>query len=134
MTKINVKLILELIESGMSRRQICLSRHVSEHTVSDVKRVATERNITYEDIRNMSEDDVYRLFFPDRNQLENLYEQPDYEYVHTELKRTGVTLKLLWREYKDKCSTYSKIPMGYTKDECTCFCSLFYSRTTRGYL
>ena len=29
----------------------------------------------------------------------NLYEQPDYEYVHQELKRVGVTLKLLWQEY-----------------------------------
>ena len=96
MVKNNPKLILELIESGMSRRQICSSRHVSPHTVSDVKQIAEKNNITYKDIQKMSEDDVYRMFFPDRNQLEDLYEQPDYEYVHGELKRTGVTLKLLW--------------------------------------
>lgn len=115
MAKINVKLIMELLNSNMSRNQIAATRHIGKHSVDDVKRIAEERKITYEDIRNMSEDDVYRLFFPDRNQLENLYEQPDYEYVHKELKRTGVTLKLLWQEYKDKCSSLSKIPMGYTK-------------------
>ena len=115
MAKINPKLILELIESGMSRRQICSSRHVSSHTVSEVKQIAEKNNITTKDIKNMSEDDVYRMFFPDRNQLEDMYEQPDYEYVHGELKRTGVTLKLLWQEYQDKCASLTKIPMGYTK-------------------
>ena len=77
MAKINPKLILELIESGMSRRQICSSRHVSSHTVSEVKQIAEKNNITTKDIKNMSEDDVYRMFFPDRNQLEDMYEQPD---------------------------------------------------------
>lgn len=108
MTRIKVKLILEFIESGMSRRQICSSRHVSSHTVSEVKQIAEQRNITYQDIKNMSEDEVYNLFFPDRHQLENLYEQPDYEYVHSELKRTGVTLKFLWQEYQDKCTACAK--------------------------
>ena len=102
MVKNNPKLILELIESGMSRRQICSSRHVSPHTVSDVKQITKKNNITYKDIQKISEDDVYRMFFPDRNQLEDLYEQPDYEYVHGELKRTGVTLKLLWQEYQQQ--------------------------------
>lgn len=45
MAKINPKLILELIESGMSRRQICSSRHVSPHTVSEVKQIA-EKNVS----------------------------------------------------------------------------------------
>ena len=63
----------------------------------------------------MSEDDVYKIFFPDRNQLDELFEKPDYDYVHAELKKTGVTLKLLWQEYQDECIRFSKIPMGYTK-------------------
>ena len=54
MAKINPKLILELIESGMSRRQICSSRHVSSHTVSEVKQIAEKNNITTKDIKNMS--------------------------------------------------------------------------------
>ncbi len=68
-----------------------------------------EKSPTRTSIRNISEDDVYRMFFPDRNQLEDLYEQPNYEYVHGELKRTGVTLKLLWQEYQDKCASLTKI-------------------------
>ena len=51
--------------------------------------------------------------------LENLYDKPDYEYVHQELKRIGVTLKFLWQEYQDKCRASGSIPMGYTK-YCQC--------------
>lgn len=115
MAKINVKLIMELLNANMSRNQIAATRHIGKHSVDDVKRIAAEKSITFEDIKDMSEDDVYRIFFPDRNQLEELFEKPDYEYVHAELKKTGVTLKLLWQEYQDKCTTFSKIPMGYTK-------------------
>ena len=35
--------------------------------------------------------------------------------MHQELKRVGVTLKLLWQEYQDQCRAAGSIPMGYTK-------------------
>ena len=115
MAKINVKLIMELLNSGMSRNQIAATRHIGRHSVDDVKRIAAEKNIVFDDLKDMTYEDAYRLFFPDRNQLENLYERANYDYVHAELKKTGVTLKLLWEEYKDSCSKKNKIPMGYTK-------------------
>lgn len=34
--KINVKLILELLDAGMSRNSIASTRHMSKHSVSDV--------------------------------------------------------------------------------------------------
>ena len=45
----------------------------------------------------------------------NCIRKPDYDKVHQELSRTGVTLKLLWQEYTDRCLSEGKIPMGYTK-------------------
>ena len=100
MAKINPKLILELIESGMSRRQICSSRHVSSHTVSEVKQIAEKNNITTKDIKNMSEDDVYRMFFPDRNQLEDMYEQPDKVKLTHKTSKSRRTL--IWRTPKTR--------------------------------
>ena len=47
--------------------------------------------------------------------METLYERPDYEYVHKELMRVGVTLKLLWEECQGICTAQNKIPVGYTK-------------------
>ena len=88
---------------------------MSKHSVSDVINIAREKEITYEKVKHLSEDEVYRMIFPDKFAVENLYEQPDYEYVHQELKRVGVTLKLLWQEYQDKCKGSALISMGYTK-------------------
>lgn len=65
--------------------------------------IADKRGITYDDVSALDEDAVYRMFCPDKHAVEILYRQPDYEYVHKELKRVGVTLKLLWQEYQDKC-------------------------------
>lgn len=81
--KINAKLILELKASGLSRNQIAATRHMSKHSVSDVINIAREKDITYEKVNHLSEDEVYRMIFPDKFAVENLYEQPDYEYVHT---------------------------------------------------
>lgn len=113
--KINVKLILELRSAGMGRNAIAASRHISKNSVGDVFHIADRMGISYEDIAQMDEDTVYHKFYPDKFVLENLYDKPDYEYVHQELKRTGVTLKLLWQEYQDKCRASGNIPMGYTK-------------------
>ena len=93
--KINVKLILELRDAGMSRNSIASTRHLSRNSVSDVFSIADEKHITYDDVRDMSEEKVYRLFYPDKYVNETMYGEPDYEYVHNELKRVGVTLKLL---------------------------------------
>lgn len=101
--KINVKLILELRKAGLSRNMIAATRHMSKNSVGDVIHIADKRGITYDDVSALDEDAVYRMFYPDKHAVEILYRQPDYEYVHKELKRVGVTLKLLWQEYQDKC-------------------------------
>ena len=94
--KISVKLILELRGNGMGRNAIARTRHISVNSVGDVFHKADENGISYEDVRDMDEDSVYRMFYPDKFVQESMYAQPDYGYVHQELKRVGVTLKLLF--------------------------------------
>ena len=113
--KICVKLILELRESGLSVNQIAKTRHISKHSVSDVFRIAKEQGIRFRDIQFLEPDEVYRLVYPDRHINETIYATPDYENVHKELGRTGVTLKLLWEEYQDRCREEEILPVGYTK-------------------
>ena len=93
--KIKVKLILELRASGMSRNIIADTRHMSRTSVSDVFHHADEMSITYDNVRDKDDEEVYRMFYPDKHSEENIYKDPDYKYVHSELKRVGVTLKLL---------------------------------------
>ena len=113
--RINVKLILELKAGGMSQDEIARTRHMSRTSVSTVARIAREKAISYEDIRDLNDDVVYRMFFPEKMLTEDMYELPDYEYVHKELRRVGVTLKLLWGEYRDSCKNNGTLPVGYSK-------------------
>ena len=114
-SKIKVKLILELRAAQVSQREICRTRKMSQHSVGEVYKIANQLEITYDDIKDKSEEEVYQLFFPDKHTIETLFTLPDYTYVHKELKRTGVNLKLLWNEYKDNCFQTNTISVGYTK-------------------
>lgn len=99
--KINVKLLLELRQANMSQRAIAASRHISTKSVAAVWKRADALGVSYADVADKSDDEVYLLFFPDKFRKETVYAPVNYEYVHNELKKTGVTLKLLWHEYKD---------------------------------
>lgn len=113
--KIAVKLIMELRASGLSQSAIARSRHMSKTSVNDVFHIATERNIIFDNIKDMSPDEIYELFYPNKHVEEKIFAKPDYDYVHSELTKVGVTLKLLWKEYKDKCMVNGNISVGYTK-------------------
>ena len=114
-SKIKVKLILELRAAHMSRNSIADMRGMSRNSVSNVFRIADEMSISYDDIMDMDHEDVYRMFFPDKHAVESVYKNPDYDYVHLELKKVGVNLKLLWKEYQSSCNKSTALPMGYTK-------------------
>lgn len=94
--KINVKLLLELRQEDMSQRTIAASRHISTKSVSAVWKRADALGVSYADVADKSDDEVYLLFFPDKFRKETMYAPIDYENIHAELKKTGVTLKLLW--------------------------------------
>lgn len=113
--KIPAKLILEYRAMGLSRNMIAKTKSVGKSSVSDVFQRADELHLAYEDIKKLSDEEVYRRLFPERHQSELLYEMPDYNAIHRELKRVGVTLKLLWQEYKDTCDQSGAVSMGYTK-------------------
>ena len=89
-----------------------LQNHPSD---SDVLNIAKGKQIFYDDIKDKPNDEVYRLFYPDKFAVETMYKLPGYEYVHNELKKAGVTLKLLHQEYKDSWNKEGSIPVGYTK-------------------
>lgn len=59
--KINVKLILELREAGLSRNMIASTRHMSKHSVSDVIHLSDSLGITYSDVRDLDEAEIYRM-------------------------------------------------------------------------
>ena len=113
--KIPVKFILRLSAQGMSQNSISNGHHISKKSVNEVLSIAAEEGISFEDVKDMPDNEVYQRFYPDKYAAETLYQQPDYTYVHEELRRVGVTLKLLWQEHQKSCQTAGKLSCGYTK-------------------
>lgn len=113
--KIKAKLIMELREQGLSRRKIAQTRHMSMESVCEVFNLADERSITWQQVKDMDEDAVYRLFYPDKQARESVFEEPDWPSVHKEMAKVGVNLRLLHQEYCEACRREGKVAMGYTK-------------------
>lgn len=114
-SKIKAKRILQLSAGGLARRSIAKMKGFSEHGVMDTLNAAAERGVSYEDVAGLSDEEVYALLFPDRNNHEPAYEDPDWDYVHRELAKAGVTLRLLHSEYADRCADSGKVSMGYDR-------------------
>ena len=113
--KIRAKLIMELREQGMSRRSISRTRHMSMESVCEVFDLADERGIAWAEVEGMPEDEVYRLFYPDKHARESVFHEPDWDYVHKEMAKVGVNLRLLHDEYKADCASRHLVAMGYTR-------------------
>ena len=62
----------------------------------------------------MPEEDLYSIFFPEKNTQEEIFAPVDYSYIHKELNRVGVCLKGLWKEYMDDIPE-GKVPVSYSK-------------------
>ncbi len=73
---------------------------VSPTTVSDYLAQARSAGLDYEGIKDLGEDAIERLFFPAREALAPRRAPPDFAVIHKELQRKGVTLQLLWEEYR----------------------------------
>lgn len=114
-TKIKVKAIMFLRDSGTSQRSIASSRQTSRNSIQDVFRIADDQAISWNQIKDLEENEVYELFYPTKFKKSSVQKEPNYDYVHKELKKVGVTLKLLWQEYISTCTDEDVIPFGYSR-------------------
>ena len=62
----------------------------------------------------LSDTKLQKLLLP-QSDLPPLRQAPDYETIHKELAKSGVTLSLLWNEYCESCRQEKKIPFMYTQ-------------------
>src|SRR5699024_2518534 len=102
--KIRAKLVLQLRADGLSARAIAASQGMSRKSVAAVLEAADAAGLGRDDVKAGTDDEVYGLVFPGRGQHHSVFAQPDWEQVHKELARVGVTLKLLHSEYADDCA------------------------------
>ena len=91
--------ILRYSSLGYSRKQISVTVHSSHHTVEDTLNAAQEKGIAWPLESDITNDDIQEILFPGRYAFASPYTMPDFQYIHEELAKKGVTLTLLWEEY-----------------------------------
>jgi transposase len=86
-------------EVGLSARQISTSLHVGRATVGDYLNRFAASGLTWPSALTDAELQR-RLFSPAPTVPSNQRPMPDWPWAHAELRRPGVTLALLWQEYR----------------------------------
>lgn len=99
MSKIRQALQL-LAESGLSVRQVAGALGISKTTVSEIAMYARDAGVDWPLASTLSDDELQARLYPAPRPRSTYRQEPDYAALHHELKRPGVTLQLLWEEYR----------------------------------
>ncbi|GAG77697.1 unnamed protein product, partial [marine sediment metagenome] len=106
--RIGMKKIREVIRlkttTEMSDRQIARALNISRPVVAKYWQGFNSSGLLFEKIEKMADSELLRMVKKPRIEKCNKYQQLIQYFSHfvIELQRTGVTLQLLWKEYKQK--------------------------------
>ena len=105
--RLTLRKIREIIrlkeEAGLSNRAIARANKISNSTVGEYLRRAQAADLHWPLPEGISDEALYQRLFPEDAVVEDPERPlPDWEVVRNELKKKGVTLKLLWDEYQEK--------------------------------
>ena len=96
-----IKEVLRLkFEAKLSHERIAAATGVSKGTVTNFVQRAVQKGLGWPLPEDLDEAGLEALLFRQAAPCEQ-YEPPDFASIHQELKRKGVTLQLLWEEYRD---------------------------------
>ena len=107
--------ILRLKSLGLSQQSIADSCNVSKKTVNRVLKRAKELDISWPLDKSDTNVVLAEKFFPSAKQVRSSKRIPDYDYIHKELLRNGVSKKLLWTEYMEDCRANGEEPLMYSQ-------------------
>lgn len=113
-----IKEILRLRAAGVSVRATARACSLSHSTVSELLKRAQAAGVGWPLPEDMDETQLEGLLYPSaRGDRATARPLPDWEWVHGELHKKGVTLRLLWLEYKeshpDDGYQYSQFSLRY---------------------
>lgn len=109
--------------AGCNHRQISAAVGISKSSVSEYLARAEKQGLPWEVVQEMTDAELEARLFsqPDRNPP--AARAPiDMQWLHRELKRTGVTLQLLWLEYQEGVTDRHDGTRAYQYSQ---FCELY---------
>ena len=111
----NYREILRLKSLGYSQRSIASGAKASRNTVCEVLKNAEQMNLAWPLDDDVTNADLEKLFYPKRKAAGSSYAELNYDYIHKELSKKGVTLTLLWQEYCERAYANGEIPYMSTQ-------------------
>lgn len=89
------------LKMGLGVNQIAGACNISTSTASAYVNRIEELSLNYEEISSLDDDSLCKLLFPETAEAPVPdKEMPDFEYLAKEMKKKGVTLQLLYEEYR----------------------------------
>ena len=110
----NYREILRLHSLGLTHREIVDAAGCGRNTVTRTLARAREQKLDWQQAQSMSQQGVSQRLFP-MEQKNPVYKMPDYEWVHRQMQKNGVTLSLLWMEYCEQCHQNGELPYKSTQ-------------------
>ncbi len=90
------------LKNSLGSREIAASCAISHVTVRTYLGQVENLSLSWEEIDSLEDEELRKLAKGETfGQKPNLRPEPDWSLVHKELSKKGVTLRLLWEEYKD---------------------------------
>lgn len=106
--------VLRLRSLGFNNSQIATSMGLSRPTVIGIVQRSMSQGLDWQTAEGLSDRELSEKLFPPEADKPG-YKTPDYEWVHREMAKPGVTLQLLWFEYSDRCREAGDIPYQLTQ-------------------
>src|SRR4051812_23801769 len=97
-----IREVLRLLwECGLSQRQVAGCCAIGKTTVVECASRAGRSGLTWSAASRLSDEELERRLYPAPESIPATQRPPvEWSVVHQELKRAGVTLQLLWEEYR----------------------------------
>jgi DNA-binding CsgD family transcriptional regulator len=112
LTMLQIRRLLQVLDSGLSRRQIAKQLSISRNTVDAYSQRFKTSGKSIGELLNLSDEELSYLIFNNtvNSRKDSRYERLSLRLAHylSELGRTGVTRLLLWEEYR------KEDPEGYS--------------------
>ena len=96
-----IREILRLLDEGLSQRQIATSLAVPRATVGDYVAKAKLAELSWPLPEDLDDDDLHAKLFATPAPIGTVRPVPEWATLHLELRRKGMTLMLLWHEYRE---------------------------------
>jgi len=114
MTMHRIREVLRLkYECGLSHETIARAVGIAKGSVANYVAAVQVAGLSAAEARELDDAALLERLHPQRY-VRRGYVVPDFAQVHRELRRKGVTLQLLWEEYREGCGP-GRLPYSRTR-------------------